>query len=368
MQLEQERLSSAAKWGILIGLTLATVVLLFGIAEAALRVRQTLKYGWSGTVESMYRLDERIGLRVPIASLNLGRLSTNSLGFRGPEIAQPKPDRTIRLAFLGASTTWCAEVGGNDQVWPHLVAQHLQRTYPQSKVDYVNAGVPGYTVASSTRNLQHRVSSLSPDVIVIYHATNNLSGELRELAAHTGLTTDAKVQTQFWLGEYSLLWYLAEKNLRIWMAQQKATANIDRLEVDPATLGDEFRRDLTILVRDAQRHAKVVAIATFSTQLREHQTPEQQLDASASALYYAPFVTPSTLIKSYRRYNDIIREVAKATGATLIEGEDDIPGDRAHFNDTVHFTTLGSRAMATRVGNVLAGDPGTGALFLRDVK
>lgn len=52
-----------------------------------------------------------------------------------------------------------------------------------------------------------------------------------------------------------------------------------------------------------------------------------------------------------------MREVAAATGALLIEREDDIPGDPAHFADTVHFTDAGSAAMAARVTRALANDP-----------
>jgi lysophospholipase L1-like esterase len=97
-----------------------------------------------------------------------------------------------------------------------------------------------------------------------------------------------------------------------------------------------------------------VAVATFSARLRAEQTEEEQLRAAASALYYMPFMTPRGLIGAYARYNPIIREVAQATGALLIEGEFDIPGDALHFADSVHFTDAGSRAMATRVSGALA--------------
>jgi lysophospholipase L1-like esterase len=60
------------------------------------------------------------------------------------------------------------------------------------------------------------------------------------------------------------------------------------------------------------------------------------------------------VIESYERYNDIAREVARETGALLIEHEGDIPGDPLHFTDTVHFTDLGSVAMARRIAGSLA--------------
>jgi hypothetical protein len=67
-----------------------------------------------------------------------------------------------------------------------------------------------------------------------------------------------------------------------------------------------------------------------------------------------PFVTPEFVIAACERYNEVTREVARDTGALLIEGEHDIPGDFQHFVDTVHFTDAGSRAMAQRVSAALS--------------
>jgi hypothetical protein len=103
-------------------------------------------------------------------------------------------------------------------------------------------------------------------------------------------------------------------------------------------------------------------VATFSIHPRGDQTLEQQMRASSSAFVYMPFVTPQVVIESFARYNQIAREVARETGALLIEGENDIAGDPLHFTDTVHFTDLGSRAMAQRIAGSLAASPELQAL------
>ena len=362
---ESDRLSTRTKWAILFGGGLILLIVLALAAEFAIRYRQARIHGTAATIEKFYTVDERIGLRVPIANLTLGHVSTNSLGFRGPEIAVPKPEGTTRVAFLGASTTWCAEVTGNDKVWAHLVAEGLRKAFDGAKIDYVNGAAPGYVVKSSLKNLEHRVEPLQPDIVVIYHATNDMSVELRRLAAAKGVIEQAKVQPPSWLADRSLLWNLAEKNLRIWLAQRKAERNAGRLEVDAASLGGGFRGDLLALVRGAQKESRVVAVATFATRLRRGQGDEEQLQAAASALYYMPFMTPRGLIGAYERYNQVIREVASETGALLIDGETAIPGDALHFADSVHFTDAGSRAMATRVSSALGGSAEVRALLSR---
>ncbi len=358
-------MSARSKQRATILITIGFILLLLLAAEAATRVRQALKYGSASTLEDYYTVDRNINLRVPIANLSIGRISINSLGFRGPEIAVPKPAGTVRLAFLGASTTWCAEVSGNDFVWPHLVTASLGRTFPSVRFDYVNGGVPGYTMESLLKSMQYRVAPLRPDVIVIYEISNNFSGELRDLAAKRGIIREAKMREPTWPSRYSLLWNLVEKNLRIMAAQHAAETNQGSLEIDPGTLGEGYRNELKQLVFAAQQSAKLIAIATFSTQLRRNQTPEQQMRAASSAMFYTPFATTRLLLEGYERYNQIAREVASETGALLIGGENEIPADSTHFADTVHFTDAGSKAMAERISRALVSSPGLRNLLLK---
>ena len=334
-------------------LTVVAVVAMLILAEAAIRVRQTIRYGTAATMEEYYTTDPRIGLRVPIANMAKGHISINSLGFRGPEIAVPKAPGDIRIAFLGSSTTWCAEVSGNEYVWSHLVTASIATALPGHQFDYINGGVPGYTVASSLKNLQLRISPLQPDIVVIYEGINDLTGELRDVAVQHGVITEAKVQQLSWPARYSVLWNLVEKNLRVLASQRAAQQDRARLTMDTSTLGVQYRKDLTELVRAAQQNAKLVAVATLATHVRREQSPEQQVTALSSAIFFMPFITAIGEIESFAKYNQIIREVARDTGALLIEGENTIPGDSAHFTDSVHFTDAGSRAMAERVSRVL---------------
>jgi lysophospholipase L1-like esterase len=271
----------------------------------------------------------------------------------------------VRIAFLGASTTWCGEVSSNEKVWPHLVIAELQRVFPDVRFDYINGGVPGYTVGASLKNLEYRVAPLEPDAIVIYHATNDLSGEMRTLALAAGLIADTAFLKPSWLESRSLLFQLVMKNLAVQRAQEEARQKRGRLEVDPAKIGSGFRKDLAELVRAAKKGTKVVAVATFSTQLRRGQGSEEQLRAAVSALFYMPFMSPVGLVEAYARYNEVIREVAKDTGVLLIDGEEMIPGDSNHFTDTVHFTDAGSEQMATRVTRALLDAPAFRALVGR---
>jgi lysophospholipase L1-like esterase len=353
---ESPRLSSRAKWVALAVVALLGSMVVLAAAEGLVRLRQWSKYGTTASYEGLYRVDEKIKLRVLVPGAKIGNITINASGFRGPAIEMPKPPGRIRLAFLGASTTFCAEVSGDDAVWPSLVVEQLRARFPQAQFDFVNGGVPGYTVRSSTLNLQHLVDPLDPDLVVIYHATNDLSGEVNQLAVEQGLTA-ADRNRQNWMARHFLLWELVEKNLKVMGAQRGAESDAHRVVLDKARIGTGFDKDLRELMELAGRDNRRVAVATFSTQLRAEQTTEEKKRAAVSALVYMPNMSLDSLLFGYAKYNDIIRTVAGDRGALLIEGENEIPGDAAHFVDTVHFNDAGSRKMAERVSAALANDP-----------
>jgi hypothetical protein len=181
------RLSRKRRVLLLVTLVVAGSTGILAAAELAARVRHKIQHGDLWGIEETYSVDPASGLRVPVVGRSFGGIRINSLGFRSPEISRPKPASTVRLAFLGSSTTYSAEVSSNEKTWPHLVTEALQRHWPEVTFDYINnAGVPGYSVQHTLRNLEHRVAPLEPDVVVIYEGFNDLSGNGFHLAASKG--------------------------------------------------------------------------------------------------------------------------------------------------------------------------------------
>lgn len=320
--------------------------------EGAVRIRHYVKYGSTKNTLYSTTFDTASGLVIPIPSQKTRTTQTNSMGFRSPELPAAKSNSTIRLAFLGASTTFCAEASSNEATWPHLVWKSLQETYPDVQFDYVNGGVPGYSLENSLRNLTCRIAPLEPDVIIIYHAVNDLSRDSREFAERKGLYRGS-VDKPGLLGRWLLTWFLIEKNLQIWARQHRAMEGSKGLVLNPQTLSRGFHTRLQELVLAAQRFAPVVAVATFSQRLRRHQSPEEQIRASNTHLYYMPHMRIEALLSAFEEYNRVICQVAAETEAILIGGEETIPGDNRFFNDSVHFNDAGCELMARRITKAL---------------
>ena len=336
-----------------------------GLLETGLRGRQWLRYGATGSVHKSIQ-DPGSGLVVPMPGDTKGSkisIHVNSRGFRGPELDLPKPPSRVRLAFLGASTTFCAEATRDETTWPHLVRSRLRSAYPLVEFDYVNAGVPGYRVGQSRRNLEHRVKPLNPDFIMYYEATNDIAYDTLKLAEAHGLVHRPPTSPS-WMADWSLTWLLVEKNVQLLSRQRAAAAGQDRLTFEARELSRHFQQELTELMLESKRIAPVVALATFSYALRREQSREQQLQAASWALYNMPYMSVEGLFAAYEEYNRVIREVAKQTDVILIEDEFMIPGDDVHFYGSYHLADAGNRVMAERVVKSLLRSKGMEQLII----
>ena len=105
-----------------------------------------------------------------------GRKTINRHGFMStPDLDVQKPQNTIRIAFLGGSST--AGTGRNladVDTWPFKVATLLRQRNPDVGVEYINAALGGYSTFESYGRLWSRVRFFEPDIAVVYHGWNDL--------------------------------------------------------------------------------------------------------------------------------------------------------------------------------------------------
>jgi len=349
-------------------LVVALVATVLGLAfvEGAVRLRQWTKYGTTEASFYSFVLHPESGLDIPEPGQVIGPITINSMGFRSPDLEIPKPEGRTRIAFLGGSTSFCAEATAQEKTWPYLLIDKLRARDPELDFDFVNGGVAGYSTEHSLTNLKTRIEPLEPDVIVIYHGTNDLTSDTRTLATAEGLFDPEDKETDA-IGEFWLSWYLLKKNV-LYRTRQEGAGEQKRLDWDPETASRYFAERLRRLVREARRVAPVVCVVTFSQRLRPEQTPAEQLESCSSSLYYMPFLDVPGLMAGFREYNSVIRKIAKAAGVILIEDENRIPGDARHFKDSVHMTDEGLAIQAERIFEGLSEAPAYRAFVERRVR
>jgi lysophospholipase L1-like esterase len=329
------------------------MVALLLTCEAALRVRQWMKYGGAstGVRDQMLTYDEAAGIFVPTPGYEAKggkiHIKINSLGFRGEEFSRVKPPGTIRIAVLGASTTFNAEVSSNDMTWPHLLQEKLRQANPGTKIEVVNAAVGGYTSTENLKSLQNRVLPLDPDLVIYYEANNEIVRDTQQLAIKQGLITGdrdpAFVRT---LSRFSLLFDLAYKNLAILSrSHASAAGKIDKVPPDlPAhfvSALDEMRATL------AAKNIPFV-LSTFIVKYRRNQDRPTQIANADVAFYYMPWMSIDGMLDAMDVYNQAILDYAKRENLPVVDDREAIPPDAEHFTDCMHFGDKGADAMAER--------------------
>jgi len=99
----------------------------------------------------------------------------NRFGFIStPEIAVSKPKNTVRVVFLGGSST--AGTGWNlkdEDTWPWKTIQLIKNNMTIN-FDFINGALGGYTSFESYGRLWSRLRHFSPDIVVVNHGWNEM--------------------------------------------------------------------------------------------------------------------------------------------------------------------------------------------------
>lgn len=108
---------------------------------------------------------------LPFVIYTMG-IDNNALGYRGALVDVPKPAGVYRIVAIGGSTTFGAGMDWQF-AYPAQLQTVLHEDFGYTHVEVVNAGVLGYTTWNSLVNFEFRILELDPDLIIIYHATND---------------------------------------------------------------------------------------------------------------------------------------------------------------------------------------------------
>jgi lysophospholipase L1-like esterase len=97
----------------------------------------------------------------------------NAMGFRDDPIDIPKPPGEFRIVCIGGSTTYTTFVSDYKNSYPLLMQEKLRQA-GHTNIRVINAGTPAYTSFESLVNFEFRILDLEPDMIVVYHAINDV--------------------------------------------------------------------------------------------------------------------------------------------------------------------------------------------------
>ncbi len=265
-----------------------------------------------------------------------GELSHNSLGFRGAEIADPKPDSSYRIVAIGGSTTYTEFVRKNSKTYPFLLEQILREEYQHPNIEVINAGVPGYNSWESLMNLQFRVLDLEPDLILVYHGTNDVHTRLVRKSDYKGDNSAKRQQWQLpaistW-DKSAVLRIIRRKmgwSQQVWLqdvvSKQNYIPEYDRkkaLEENPPIYYD---RNLRSMVAIAQANGIDIMLATWAN------SPEFD-DYSNTEAYQIGF----------KEHNEVIKGIGEDLNVPIFDFGQSMDTSKQYWHDGRHVNKDGA--------------------------
>jgi len=292
-------------------------------------------------------------------------ITTNSFGWRGPELPLNRPDNTIRIAFVGASTT--AAPHSFKYSYPDYIRSWLQRWRAASRLpvqfEVINAGREGIDSTSIAAIVRDELAPVDPDIVVYYEGANQF-GLADYIVWPGGIIPSRPGHTRPWLLESVSALVVRLRGLRDPFTVRRDEPRKPRLPVawpedlneqDPQLDHPRLTLELPTVVRDldAMRAALSarggrLAMSSFVWCVRDGM----QLDPDADVGVYG-YLNDMFWPFSYayiRRLADFqnraFRKYAATRGLDFIDIAASYPLDPRLFNDGVHMTQSGTKLMA----------------------
>jgi lysophospholipase L1-like esterase len=276
----------------------------------------------------------------PPTRLRSGEAHTNSLGYRGPEVQQPKPAGRYRIICIGGSTTY-DDLVNDDETYPVRLQQFLREARTGRDIEVINAGVNSYTTAENLANLSLRLLDLQPDAIVLYEGINDWRPR-----TYPDFDSAYFHYRKVWDGS-ARHWETGEGEMAGGinpLIQHNSPPGQDVAANARAAGHAAFERNLVSMAGIAQAHG--VAVVMVSNTVDEANEYNRKDPAFLGGI---------------REHNEVIRKVCAEQGALFIDLDAQYPKGKAVpagglFGDPVHNNARGSEIKARIIADgLLAG-------------
>jgi lysophospholipase L1-like esterase len=264
----------------------------------------------------------------------------NSWGFRGKEIEVQKPSNVFRIVFLGDSCT--------EQGYPAMVEEFLNQKYGNAhrRFECVSLAVAGYSSHQGKVVAELYGSKLQPDLAVVCFGWNDhwlawTSIDSKKIVRVSQTFLEKAIDLPY--RQFQLLQFLN------WLLvpHPNYAGKLSEMRVPE----DDYRENLTSM---AEIFARIDCPVVFLT------APTSAYRLGFGYNYPSFSVSEEAVTDLHKRYNKIVRAVAKERGACLLDLETDFDAlenvGSLFSEDKIHFTNDGIKVMAHKVSDFVSAD------------
>jgi len=288
-------------------------------------------------------------------------VSSNSLGHRSPELAVPKPKDVYRIACLGGSSTYGFGALSNSETYPARLPQLLTGALLGKRIEVLNMGTPGWTTRESLLSLQlERYTKLELDMVIVGHGYNDLiSGALPPYLSEPKLLTAeeiaaAKKRSKGLLRKYSAAYRRLRRALLRLRLRHAKLRSVSKPGLEAT------RRNLGLLVKlCAAKNIRLVFLSyphLFAKREADGPAVFPQRPKLHEKFYKRAPLSYPAIRQGMDQVNQLIRDIAKESGAVLIDLDKEMPKQPALYVDYIHQSNAGHALRAKLIAKTLRSE------------
>ena len=334
-------------------LLFVSTLLAVAMAEVALRLLAPIPY----SMKVQYEPDGFVGQRlVPKRHYRLadgGLCTVNSAGYRGPEFEIPKPAGFFRIVALGASSTFSYQTD-DAEIWTRRLEEKLRARYGPA-IEVVNAGVPGYSAFTSKVHYLYRIRALEPDVLLVYHAWNDMKFFRRiEEGEDFEAPSFRPRPIRDFLRRFQILWRLRslfDSSQGGLPPREQGWLEVDSAEAVAIPEGGRAHRweranyeDLALLV---SADGVLPIFVSQAGLLAEENLDDPEVRHRVYTEYQG--LDYPEILRQWAAIGAIQRAAAERRGGLFIDAYAAVPHRIENFRDHVHLTPAGNEAVAEAI-------------------
>jgi len=281
------------------------------------------------------------------------KVKTNRYGMRDTDFPRHKAPGTVRIMAVGGSTTFGSYISDNEHTYPAVLERLLEEKFPEQNIEVINTAVPGYNTTNSLIHLITRLVYYEPDIVLIYHAINDIRDHLKFEQDQTPFDLLSFVSCGDSVGYYvrnsivyrSVLLAAGVINAKVNLLERRRQRSARRKhnartgDTGDVSMGLEiYGSNLGSMMSICRQHGiePVMIFFPYSGGLKSEL---------ADSMFYYVGMTGIETAQLIDRYNERMKQTARAHNVTvvdpLIPDDEDVWGDWCHLNDTgaVIFST-----------------------------
>ena len=258
----------------------------------------------------------------------------NSMGFRGPEIEQPKPEGIYRIVILGGSTAYESGVYSWEDDFARQMQKYLRELYDTDRIEVINGALPGYTSYEDLINLEFRILDLNPDLVIPYVGVNDVHARFVEPSSYLSDNTGFRKQwsspkipfiirpmfVRLIIGNPIGIGHFI--NSPTYKYGNNDKENLEILENNPPIY---LKRNLENMIVLSEYRNATVLLATWAH--------TDEFNDSSSTIYYK---------KGFEENNDVVKIVGLENNVTVYDHESEMPKDKIYWDDGKHVNEKGA--------------------------